>query len=754
MTVRSARSSAFRWIALVLLVVVIVGGVAASMLMLRMRGVLAGRSDELLAAVGRAAGLPIRAEDVTVSWWPPGVTAQDLEIPDESPYGPGDLARADEARIQVALLPLLRGEIVVTEVRLISPVLFVVRGVDGGWNVGAAPVREVLARPGDDDGGSGPAPAVVIDSVRVRNARLVYRDRAIPGLGELEVRAGNALLRRQDDAYRLDFNAQALGGPEENLAGWMLIPRGTGDDVTATLHLQASEIAGQRLPELIALLRGDMPFGIALEGDVGAQMDVTLPVSWPPSRAAGRLALDARAASMQAVGGWVVKPAGMPLDVDLGVRAGAFGIAIDHAAVASGEVRLVANLAEPPVPSPEAGQQALVLALEGFDAARLAGWVPALATFQPRGALFMEGRVTPGPSGVATDLRIATNDLALERGERPVSIASASVDLSLAHGSQGVLGSLRVSEVRTPEGTIASVGANVGGGLGQPLEVQVHGARLARNGVEIETASGDLLLRDGDAEIRSVEIVGLGGELAARGRVLRDRDGVYTVALKPQWANVDVARLIALLGEREAGTGLLAGTASLETSGAAVDTALANLNGTFEATLGNGTLPGLNVARVTLANLDSIPRLEEAIEGRARERVPELLAPTTSFESLRVSGTVNEGRIQIGELKLDSRHYAIDARGRLAFDGDTDLEGELVLTQEASRSLLSGAGVLEALAGSDDQVRIPIAVRGVYPDLRSLPSKDYLADAAARAVRLPGRDRAASFLRRLLGGED
>jgi hypothetical protein len=754
LTASRSRSGALRWVAVALVLLVVVAGVAASVLMLRTRGVLADRTDELLAAVGRAVGLPIRAEDVTVSWWPPGVTARDLEIPDESPYGPGDLARADEARIQVALLPLLRGEIVVTEVRLISPVLFVVRGVDGGWNVGATPAREVAPRPDDDDGGSGPAPAVVIDSVRVRNARLVYRDRAIPGLGELEVRAGNALLRREDDLYRVDFNAQALGGPEENVSGWMLVPRVPLSDVPATLHIQGSALSGQRLPELIALLRGEMPFGIALEGDVAARVDVALPVSWPPSRAAGRLAIDARAASMQAVSGWVVKPAGLPLDVDLGVRAGAFGIAVDHAAVTSGDVRLVANLAEPPVPSPESGQQALVLALEGFDAARLAGWVPALATLQPRGALFMEGRVTPGPNGVATDLRLATNDLTLAREARPVTVASASVDLSLAHGSQGVLGSLRVSEVRTPEGTIASVGANVGGGLGQPLEVQVHGARLERNGVEIETASADLLLRDGEAEVRKVEIVGLGGELAARGRVQRDRDGVYTVALKPQWANLDVERLIALVGGREAGTGVLAGAASLETSGAALDAAIANLNGTFEATLGNGTLPGLNVARVTLANLDSIPRLEEAIEGRARERVPELLATTTSFDSLRVSGTVNEGRIQVGELKLDSPQYAIDARGRLAFDGDTDLEGTLVLTQEASRSLLSGAGVLEALAGSDEQVRIPIAVRGVYPDLRSLPSKDYLADAAARAVRLPGRDRAASFLRRLLGGED
>lgn len=753
MTGRRATPRGLRWAGLALLLLLLVAGTAASLLMLRMRGVLAGRSDELVVAVGRAVGLPIQAESVALSWWPPGVTARDLEIPDGSPYGPGDLARADEARIQVALLPLLRGAIVVTEVRLVSPVLFVVRGVDGGWNVGATPGREVTERTGEA-GSSGSAPAVVIDSIRVRNARLVYRDRAIPGLGELEVRAGNVLLRRHDDLYRVDFNAQALGGPEENVEGWMVIPRTGASDARATLHLQASAVAGKRLPELIALLRGAMPFGIEIDGDVGARVELELPVAWPPSRAAGSLALDARAAAVQAVGGWVVKPAGMPLDIDLAVRAGAFGVAVDRAAVASGDVRLVANLAEPPVPSPDAGQQALVLALEGFDATRLAGWVPALAAFQPRGSLFMEGRVTPGPDGVATDVRVATSDLALEQRATTVTIASASLDLSLAHGNEGVLGSLRVSEVRSAAGTIASVGANVGGTLKQPLEVQVHGARLERNGVEVETAAIDMLVRDGDSEIRSLKVTGLGGALAARGRVLRDRDGVFTAALQPEWSDLDLARVIRLVGERDAGSGVFGGSASLETSGAGLDDALANLNGTFEATLGGGTLPGLNVARVTLANLDSIPRLEEAIEGRARERVPELLATTTAIESLRLSGTVNEGRIQIGELKLDSRQYAIDARGRLAFDGETELEGTLVLTPEASRSLLSGSGVLEALAGSDDQVRIPIAVRGVYPELRSLPSKDYLADAAARAVRLPGRDRAASFLRRLLGGDD
>jgi hypothetical protein len=727
-----------------------------AVVLVRMRGVLAGQSEQLLAAVGRAIGLPVDAAAVDVSWWPPGVTAQDVEIPDHSPYGPGDLARIDEARIEVALLPLLRGEVVVNEVRLIAPVLFVVRGVDGGWNIGATPERAVPPR-ADVGGPSIGGPAVVIDAVRVRNARVVYRDRAIPGLGELEVKAINALLRRRGDVYRATFNAQALGGPEENVEGSMIIPAAGAASAAATaapqatLHLRASELGGARLPELIALLRGTMPFGIALDGSIAGTIDVELPAAWPPTRAAARLVLDVGAASLNGAGGWVEKPAGRPLDVQLDLRTGPFGVAVDRAAVSSGEVRLVANLADPPVPGPDAGQQPLLLALEGFDAERLATWMPALATAQPRGSLFLEGRLTPGPDGVATDLRVATSQLAVQQSGSEIAVASASLDLSVAPGSNGVLGALRVAEVRSADGTIGALTATVAGAMQQPLDVQVSAARLARNGVEIDSAILDLLARDGEAEVRSLKIGGLGGSVAARGRVLRDRDGVFTVAVEPEWSDLDLARIATLLGEDDAGRGILSGRASLESSGMTLAAGLENLNGTFEATLGDGALPGLNVARVTLASLDDVPRLEEAIEGRARERLPELLAQTSAIDLLRVSGTINEGRVQIGELRLDSRQYAIDARGRLSFDGETDLEGTLVLTADASRSLLSGSGVLQALAGSDEQVRIPIAVHGTYPELRSRPSKDYLADAAARAIRLPGRDRAASFLRRLLG---
>ncbi|MFM8409213.1 MAG: hypothetical protein ACKOCT_02975 [Alphaproteobacteria bacterium] len=95
----------------------------------------AGRHDEVLASVANAVGWPIDAGSVEFSWFPPAIVARDVAVPDESPYGPGTLAYAEEARFDLSLASLLRGRIVVDEVRLQAPVVRAVRGADGGWNL-------------------------------------------------------------------------------------------------------------------------------------------------------------------------------------------------------------------------------------------------------------------------------------------------------------------------------------------------------------------------------------------------------------------------------------------------------------------------------------------------------------------------------------------------------------------------------------------------------------------------------------------
>ena len=56
--------------------------------------------------------------------------------------------------------------------------------------------------------------------------------------------------------------------------------------------------------------------------------------------------------------------------------------------------------------------------------------MPAVADLKPRGALFLEGRVTPGTDGVATDVRAAMSQLVIEEGVSPMTVSSAT-DASL-----------------------------------------------------------------------------------------------------------------------------------------------------------------------------------------------------------------------------------------------------------------------------------------------------------------------------------
>ncbi|MEY4950309.1 MAG: AsmA family, partial [Pseudomonadota bacterium] len=108
---------------------------AASAAAWRTAATLTAQRGEFLASVSRLVGWPIEAGSIDVAWFPPALVARDVSVPDESPYGPGTLAYAEEARFKLSLGELLRGRIVVDDVRLQAPVLRAVRGADGGWNL-------------------------------------------------------------------------------------------------------------------------------------------------------------------------------------------------------------------------------------------------------------------------------------------------------------------------------------------------------------------------------------------------------------------------------------------------------------------------------------------------------------------------------------------------------------------------------------------------------------------------------------------
>ena len=135
----------------------------------RARADLQRAQGDALGAVAAWLGMPIDAETVELDLFPPAVVAHRVRVLGDG-HGTTDVAEVDEARLRVALGPLLRGRIEIDDIRLVAPRLRLVRDADGVWNFNL--MRRANAMPGGVPGVAPSAPAVIVDSVRVRDGRI------------------------------------------------------------------------------------------------------------------------------------------------------------------------------------------------------------------------------------------------------------------------------------------------------------------------------------------------------------------------------------------------------------------------------------------------------------------------------------------------------------------------------------------------------------------------------------------------------
>ncbi|MDG2307402.1 MAG: AsmA-like C-terminal region-containing protein [Candidatus Binatia bacterium] len=737
--------------ALVLLVALAFGLVAW-----RAHRSLSDRPDEVLAALSEAIGLPVEADGVRVTWWPPGLVVHGIRVPDESPLGPGSLVHADEARLVVRAWPLLYGTVVVKRVEVASPVVRLVRGVDGTWNFAGRPAAALDA--GADEPVFENAPGataqlrVVLPLEHARfdhadlvitHGRLSVRDRAMPGVPEFEISSMDARLRRTAETSTLEFEGGALGGPTGNLRGTLEFPRG-GRDVA--FELTAADVPASRLPEVMQLARGGIPFGAVLEGVVSAEVSCQFPQQWPPGHAAIRVLVDARDASASMAGGYVTKSAGTPLAMALDLRAEPDLLRVRRAMFESGDARVEVSAA--PVDELEPGQQpALRVASENLTGALLADWIPLLGAIAPAGELSLQGTVVPGDSETMAHVQLSGTDLGIRIGREPAELGGAALEFDMGPEGRFTAG-VSVQDLRSEDLFAHRLTAALEGGGDEPISVRIDGARGGRAGAELEQLTVECEITDERAEVRRLQVAGLGGTLHARGEIARDEGDVLTMRFDPQWDGVDFAGLLRLFGVEVDIHGLFTGKAALAARRGAEESILETLTGVFDARLDDGSVPDLNLARATVNNLGAIPGLRQAIEDRAEEKVPGLLARTSRIDSLAINGTFADGVVSVSNVELAAPDYSIDAQGQVAFDGAVDLDGDLVLGAEATDALVSVSGILSVLSPDGEPIRIPVSIEGTYPDLVSAPSPAFVT----KSVENEATGGAAGFLRRLLGG--
>jgi len=715
----------------------------AALLAWRAVAPVASQREQVLASISQHVGFPIDAGSIEISWLPPAIVARDLTVPDESPYGPGTLAYAEEARFDLSVRSLLRGRIVVDEVRLQSPVVRAVRGADGGWNLrrrGAA-----VAAAGREARPASPAPGLSVETVRVRGGRIALRDRGVAGVGEHELRDVNLLLRRRDGRIDVDFDGRALGGDDRNLSGRVRVAPEPA--APARFEIEAGQVEGARLAELVALLRGRLPFGLSVEGPLDLRLTGTATAEWPPPAAELDLTVGGRGAALATAGGWIRKTSGRDLEGDLRLR-----WAPGSLALVSADLRLEGGrlLVREDGPTPGPGQGTLAISSEGLDARAIAGWVPALAVVEPTGPLAVEGRLEPGRPARGR-IELGGEALRVSAAGVPVDLGDGRIRLDVDEEGSGLSGSLEVGRV---SGDGARLGGVEGRIAGRRDRVQLELAAREGNwrGAPLERIALEGAMVDDGFEIRAARADALGGAVLARGRIERADGTRWRAAIDPRLESIDLAGLLAVAGSTSTGRGRVAGAARLSTEGSDLREALRNLAGDFDLVLRDGEIGGLNVASTALSGLRGVPGLREAVLRGARADAPGLLSSASPIGELSASGRVGEGQVHLDRFRLVADDYTFDGRGRVGFDGETDLDGRLAISRKASKALVSESGLASLLSGGDGLVTIPVVLRGTWPQVSGAPTGDFLGRLARRAV--GGRDggEIGDLVKRLLGG--
>ena len=179
-----------------------------------------GYKPEIQAAARDATGRELKIQgDLSMSILPtPTLSVADVSLANVEGATTANMASLDSLDVSVALFPLLSGDIRVTSVTLVKPVITLEKLPDGRANWEFDSGENAEAGAGDPSSNAGDAPALAIDEAVIEDGQLVYRDAttgaehilsdinleiSAGGLqGPFEIDGGRRIGLRQADGHR------------------------------------------------------------------------------------------------------------------------------------------------------------------------------------------------------------------------------------------------------------------------------------------------------------------------------------------------------------------------------------------------------------------------------------------------------------------------------------------------------------------------------------------------------------------------
>jgi hypothetical protein len=180
-----------------------------------------------------------------------------------------------------------------------------------------------------------------------------------------------------------------------------------------------------------------------------------------------------------------------------------------------------------------------------------------------------------------------------------------------------------------------------------------------------------------------------------------------------------------------------------------------SLEGGLAFRLERGALHGVNIARVAIERVGTIPLLRDALLESIPPQFQGALDDTdTPIRRLIGDVSVREGRASTEELRLESDLFALGARGEYKFDGAVNLGATLWLEREFAYALADRVVELRSLFGREGTIVVPLRVSGAPTELTVTPDIGALLERAAQRAIERGAERFIGEAIDRLGGRE
>ncbi|MGE5309134.1 MAG: AsmA family protein [Deltaproteobacteria bacterium] len=164
--------------------------------------------------------------------------------------------------------------------------------------------------------------------------------------------------------------------------------------------------------------------------------------------------------------------------------------------------------------------------------------------------------------------------------------------------------------------------------------------------------------------------------------------------------------------------GLISAKGQIKGHGFTPDALRSNLVGQASAQITKAKLKDLNVLRTVLDQLSAVPvagqMLGQSIEtGLPPKYQQKLQEKDTVFSDMTIPVTIVSGRANIPETLISSPElFTFKAKGSAGLDGTYDLEGDFMLSQDLSKSMVASVPQFQYLLNADGMIDLPLKVTG------------------------------------------